>query len=318
MPIRRDEPSGCLSWYGDVSQFCRGTCRCPRRSGCRDVSAPLVGGTLPTQFRISYQTPDRVDNGFADPTRDSQNGEESGNADSSGCGALESAAAPEQRADLYESILVWLAKAREKGGRQPAERCLGLLGHLALAMQMHAHGRIKQIGKRGAAEMIAHQFQNTAVSERVLQAEEFLEEEEIDSGIVVRRDVSVEFWHLTVQEYLAARSIAGLTETAQTEILFRDDRLYQPEWRETLLLYARILASKQGREKVDALFQLLLDRQGATLAERARCAGLLGAILSDLKPLGYQPSVRAIVNCLRRFCQYSIRGWLTRFLWKHE
>src|SRR5262249_6972170 len=35
---------------------------------------------------------------------------------------------PEQRADLYKSVLNWLARSREKrAGREPAERCLALL-----------------------------------------------------------------------------------------------------------------------------------------------------------------------------------------------
>jgi hypothetical protein len=42
---------------------------------------------------------------------------------------------PEQRAELYDSILGWLARTREKPGRERAERCLALLGHLALAMR---------------------------------------------------------------------------------------------------------------------------------------------------------------------------------------
>jgi formylglycine-generating enzyme required for sulfatase activity len=196
---------------------------------------------------------------------------------------------PEQRADLYESILGWLAKAREKAGRERAERCLTLLGHLALAMQRQPRGRVKQIGKRRAAELIAPQFRDTPGPDRIGRAERFLEQEEIDSGIVVSRGTTLEFWHLTFQEHLAARAIAGLTDAAQQKLLFQGGSLYQPEWRETLLLYAGVLASKQGPEKVDALFALLLDRQGATLAEQARCAGLLGAMLADLKPSGYEP-----------------------------
>ena len=43
---------------------------------------------------------------------------------------------PEQRADLYESILIWLARSREQRPDRPtAERCLMLLQQLALAMQ---------------------------------------------------------------------------------------------------------------------------------------------------------------------------------------
>ena len=41
------------------------------------------------------------------------------------------------------------------------------------------------------------------------EAEHFLEEEELDSGIVVRRGDHLCFWHLSFQEFLAARAIAA-------------------------------------------------------------------------------------------------------------
>lgn len=195
---------------------------------------------------------------------------------------------PEQRAELYESILMWLAKARENPDRVKAERCLTLLGHLALCMQKQPRGRVKQIGKRKAAELIAPQMRDVPAAERIGKAEEFLEKEEVDSGIVVSRNSKLEFWHLTFQEHLAGRALAGLTDAAQEKLLFKGANLYKPEWRETVLLYAGLLGTKQGPEKVDALVSLMLDRQGTTLTEQARCAGLLGSILADLKASGYQ------------------------------
>src|SRR5207253_5597140 len=61
---------------------------------------------------------------------------------------------PEQRADLYESIVTWLARAREqRPGRESVERCLTLLQHLALAMQNHRKGRRVKIEKGWAADL---------------------------------------------------------------------------------------------------------------------------------------------------------------------
>jgi hypothetical protein len=49
---------------------------------------------------------------------------------------------PEQRADLYESIITWLLRSREQSeGRASADRCMTLLANLALAMQSHDKGR---------------------------------------------------------------------------------------------------------------------------------------------------------------------------------
>jgi formylglycine-generating enzyme required for sulfatase activity len=196
---------------------------------------------------------------------------------------------PEQRAELYESILVWLARAREKAGRERAETCLRLLGQLALGMQTESRGRVRQTGRRRAAELIAPELRDTPEMERLRRAEQFLEQEEVDSGIVVSRSTNIEFWHLTFQEHLAARTIAGLPDSTQQDLLLTNGAINQPEWREVVLLYAGLLASKQGLEKVDALFSVVLDRQGTDLKNQARCAGLLGAIQADLNPLGYKP-----------------------------
>jgi hypothetical protein len=133
---------------------------------------------------------------------------------------------PEQRAELYESILVWLARAREKAGRERADTCLRLLGRLALGMQTEPRGRLRQVGKRRAAELIAMDFRDTHQRDRLSRAGQFLEEEETDSGIVVSRSAKVEFWHLTFQEHLAARTIAGLPDAAQHELLLHERTIY--------------------------------------------------------------------------------------------
>jgi hypothetical protein len=60
---------------------------------------------------------------------------------------------PEQRSELYESIITWLVRAREqRSGRLKADRCRKLLQKLALAMFTHKEGRQRQVGLRWAAE----------------------------------------------------------------------------------------------------------------------------------------------------------------------
>ena len=137
---------------------------------------------------------------------------------------------PEQRADLYESILMWLARAREKQpGRESAERCLTLLQQLALAMQDERKGRQVQVEKGWAAETLAPQFAQAPEAKRRERAQAFVEQEEVDSGIIASRGNEVRFWHLTFQEYLAARAIAGQADTAQHKLLLNENRIYKPE-----------------------------------------------------------------------------------------
>ena len=200
---------------------------------------------------------------------------------------------PEQRADLYESIILWLLRSREqRPGRASADRCATLLGNLALAMQSHSGGRQVQVSKRWAAEALAPRFRDLSEEEQIKEAEKFLDAEEVDSGIVVSRGNEVRFWHLTFLEYLAARAIAGQGDDAQRKILLTGDTLHKPEWREVLLLLGGILHVKQGVDRVDGLFSAVLKKLGKkpSLAKQARCAGLLGAIVRDLTPLDYKPS----------------------------
>ena len=200
---------------------------------------------------------------------------------------------PEQRADLYESIVTWLLRSREqRQGRASADHTATLLGHLALAMHSHPKGRQVQVSKGWAEEAIAPQFREVAEADRKQKAEQFLDEEEVDSGVIVNRGSELRFWHLTFQEYLAARAIAGQGEAEQQKLLLTKDTIHKPEWREVVLLLAGILRVKQGVQKVDGLFSAVLDKLGKkpTLAKQARCAGLLGAIVRDLTPLDYKPS----------------------------
>jgi len=201
---------------------------------------------------------------------------------------------PEQRAELYESIITWLSRSREnRPGRATAERCVELLQELAKSMQDHPDGRQVQVARRWAAEALAPRFGD------VNEAERFLKEEEADSGIVVSRGSDIRFWHLTFEEYLAARAIAGLKDTEQHRLLLASGKAYLPEWREVVLLLAGVL-HQQGTAKVDAFFSAVLDDLYGgwrrwlglkpALAAQARTAGLLGAALQDLQSLRYQIS----------------------------
>ena len=204
---------------------------------------------------------------------------------------------PEQRAELYESILRWLSEARERRpGREKPQRCRQLLGDLALAMQDDSKGRQVQVSRRWAAERIAHRFGRPGDAEARERADAFLAEEEIDSGIVVRRGHQLRFWHLTFQEYLAAQALAGRADTDRTTLLLAPGgtaapKLYRPEWRETVLLLGGVLWL-QGQDRVDDLVAAVIDALGErpTRAEQARAAGLLGALVRDLAPFGYRPA----------------------------
>jgi len=202
---------------------------------------------------------------------------------------------PQHRVELYEEILNWLAKAREgRPGRVEAERCLKLLKKLAFAMQTHGAGRKRQTGIGWAVDQIAGDFPDRG------EAEQFLEKEQTDSGIIVSRGSDVEFWHLTFLEYLVARFIGGLSDAEQYRIVMLDGNLYKPEWREVMLLLGCVLM-KQGSDKVDGLIKAVLDGLGEKpeLPAQARCAALLGAMMRDLQRMDYEPKDPRFTQTLR-------------------
>jgi hypothetical protein len=97
---------------------------------------------------------------------------------------------PDQRTELYDSILTWLAQVREekrKEARMPAVQCLGLMEHLAYTMLSDPRGKQVEITRLAAARVLAPRFRDVAEEERAAAAERFLEDEETDSGILVSR-----------------------------------------------------------------------------------------------------------------------------------
>jgi hypothetical protein len=118
-----------------------------------------------------------------------------------------------------------------------------------------------------------------------------LAEEELDSGIIVGRGDHVRFWHLTFQEYLAARALAARSEDEQRSLLLTQPKLYAAEWKEVVLLLAGVLYH-QGIKRVDSMVSAVLSRVGgkAPLADQSLCLGLLGAAVQDLSPVNYKPA----------------------------
>ncbi len=212
---------------------------------------------------------------------------------------------PEHRVQLYESVLNWLAAAREhKDGRPDAKRCLETMRRLALHMQDAPQGRLVQINRRTAAEFLAAEFGSADIEEQ----ESLLERETEDSGIISAIGADLKFWHLSFQEYLAAREISSLPDHKQIERVVATGKLYRPEWRETMRLLGAVLRL-QGEEKIEGLVKAILSTLGKNpaLPAQAPCVALLGAMMRDLEPMDYQPktpdyqrTVKAVMSIFER------------------
>ncbi len=209
---------------------------------------------------------------------------------------------PDQRAKLYEAILRWLAGQRAKKLKYDEQRQTGdpltetqfldCMRALAFAMHTATGEKRAELEPDEAARLLAPRFRALPEDQRYTAAVEFLEREEIVSGVLIRRDARLRFWHQTFQEYLAATVVAVLEPAERNLLLFGSmgnvGKLHQPGWRETVLLLGGVLHGLR-QENLDRLFEEILNRLGPSpsLAARAQCVGLMGAMLRDLKAAKY-------------------------------
>jgi predicted NACHT family NTPase len=154
---------------------------------------------------------------------------------------------PEQRSELYDSVLEWLAKARQAKTGLDHYVLLGRMRKLAYAMHTAQKNTRSQMERYEAIGVIEGEFRQEAdQAGKRRAAERFLKEEEINSGIIVNDGDKFRFWHPTFQEYLAAAHLAYDTAERQKR-LFQQKKVHDPEWRETVMLLAGCLKKTRGR-----------------------------------------------------------------------
>ena len=195
---------------------------------------------------------------------------------------------PEGRADLLESLIYWLIRAKNRSGEfayATPKFIEGVYRELALSMLEIEGGRKRRVGRLWAAKIISRFFGGD--NELAL---EFLHREETETGVLVRRgEGDLEFWHLSFQEYLAAKEIAGKTDDYETGWWSKiRNRLDTAEWKEVLVFVPACL-NRLGGERVDLFFNRLGEScKDSDLATKARRVALGGSILRDLRLTEYQ------------------------------
>lgn len=207
---------------------------------------------------------------------------------------------PDQRSELYELVITWLLRARQENSNLIKNKDVRRRAHqkLAFYMQCCKGGRMRVINKKDACDAVAQLMPGDDPEEKKIAAEKFLESEEKDSGIIISRGNTIEFWHLTFQEYMAAREIASMSDENQYKFIFQSsvEALDNFEWYETLRLFVGILYT-QGIDKVNLFFKNILDlitmetSKNNEIKERfvikARRFGLIGTMIRDLNSFGY-------------------------------
>jgi formylglycine-generating enzyme required for sulfatase activity len=188
---------------------------------------------------------------------------------------------PEQRAELYEAAVEYLLEQRRDnaGHEVPVRReCLQVI---ALRMFTDAEGVQRTLGRRDAARAVQELLGGT-----LPQAEAFVEDEELHSGLLVSRtEGEVEFQHLTFQEYLAARELSPL-DGDRWQLLA--PHLHDDRWAELVLLLAgceRRAGLREARRMIERI-----SATGTDVVSSAKACGLVGRILRQIRPYGLDAS----------------------------
>ena len=172
---------------------------------------------------------------------------------------------PERRAELYEEcvevLLGYWDEARGVRGYALPDLTLdagdkrSLLEPIAFWMQERA---LREIDQEMLLRQLRDLFLPLSGDDRRLagkRAEAFVAIINARSGLLQERGLGVySFSHLTFQEYLAARALAGREDFIEYALSKAGD----PWWREALLLAAGYL-STQGKARVTAFIRALMD-----------------------------------------------------------
>ncbi len=219
---------------------------------------------------------------------------------------------PEGRSRVYGAVIGWLLKSREEQRKAAGfDNLFAEQAFLTLALAMSADPR----GKRSQADLeeaiaavepvVARRHPHLDHDGRRAEARRWLLFEGAGSGIVEELPgAQLRFWHLTFQEYLAARALAwretGRDDPEKDWWPVISEHLEDAQWREIVDLFPGCLLDEGGVGRVDRLLARVTEvALGAPpgnpdvatgLAARARAAGLLGRLLRPLTVLDYRPA----------------------------
>jgi len=202
---------------------------------------------------------------------------------------------PEGRGRVYRAVIWWLIASRSerrKAGGFHDGFAVRAFARLALTLMGADKGNEKSISfdLQEAAEAVVPVVETDipAIKDRpsrLQAARDWLRFECLGSGIVEEiAGNQLRFWHLTFQEFLAARQLAFLADGESSN----DDwwpivrkRLDDVQWRETIELLPGCLFDEGGRRRVDLLLVRVLGLrpESSTLADDARIAGIMGRLL---------------------------------------
>lgn len=205
---------------------------------------------------------------------------------------------PQRRAELYEECTEVLLGYWERGKSGEAAKELAEYAGEEMAMDagekrsflepiaLWLHENEKQ--EASEPEMVvqvAQQFINIGLGETVAQkrGRDFLRAVTLRSGLLQEVEQGIyRFSHLTFQEYLAARIMAGRLDFVNNTLRYLDEAW----WKEVILLEAGHLSTTGGRDRANQLIRAIFEtsiegRQPERLILTAQCLADIGKFRVD-------------------------------------
>jgi hypothetical protein len=218
---------------------------------------------------------------------------------------------PDGRARVYRAIFNWMLAARSEPRRRAGYKDLfagTAFASLALGMMRTPEGKQSSfdLGEAAVAidEEMQRDFPGLTPAERRRQAREWLLRECEWSHITEEiAGNQLRFWHLTLQEYLAALALAWRDDGEGPEDWWPlvKDHLDDSQWRETVEMLPGCLFDEGGQRRVDRLFERVLHIDQPDLASEARLVGIVGRLLAPMSAYEYalKPKHAAIYEAMR-------------------
>jgi formylglycine-generating enzyme required for sulfatase activity len=149
---------------------------------------------------------------------------------------------------------------------------------LALAMQSHRRGKRFTVSVGWAADRIADSegARDTGPLQEALRSYS-------TRGMVTLSGSDLRFWHISFQDFLAARALAGMPERLQNEtLLVQEFALLHENWRDPLVMLVEILSARNP-ERIEALADMLGDtiRKAPYYSQKASGLVLLEQLASN-------------------------------------
>jgi hypothetical protein len=211
---------------------------------------------------------------------------------------------PSGRARVYRAIVRWMLRAREAQRRDHfADAADSLadnaLHRLAVAMMegtARRPGKIAAMDIGDAAAAIEGEIQRYFPNDPAPRdrAERWIRSEcELSALVEEVAGNQIKFWHLTIQEFLAAWAIARRSDWWR-EI---ERRLDDPQWDKVVDLFSGCVFEAGGRDRVDELVEKILDRgEGEGLRREAETLVHLERVLAPMDAYKYREDHALVIR----------------------